>query len=152
MRYAEMVPSLVRAVEEGSLGRQWQGAPERLLRFLHYNVYAVPWRSFEILDVLRRHTGRSDLAGLRVLDLGCGIGTMDLYLALEGKAEMVVGVDRDRSSFGLLDSLLPALQPGRIALVQGDLAHPPVARQAFDVVLSYDSLYYPGLSRQVALD
>ncbi|GEM_PF-6798814 len=151
MRYAEALPVLVKAVESSPLAREWDGAPDRLLRFLHYNVYTVPWRSFEILDVLSRYAGYESLRDRRVLDLGCGLGAMGLYLALEKQADLVVGVEREPAYVEIMRNALAALEVDGLRLVRGDLGRPPVMPGAFDVLVSYDSLYYPGMSKERAL-
>ena len=146
-RYADAIPVLVYQTqpEEGAEGQM------RRARWLHYNVYSVPWRTSEILDVIVRRTGTPGLEGLRVLDLGCGVATMALNLALESMSPLVVGLDRDHAALVLAARATDALHVDRLKLIEGDLARAPLAQGSFDLILSYDSFYYAGIQREEAL-
>jgi SAM-dependent methyltransferase len=136
-------------IEGSPWGKKQCTTPASRARWFHYNIYSIPWRSFEIMDVLSKQT-RSDLAGLRVLDLACGLATMGLYFALDGRADLVVGVDRDISVLHLICRVLSESGIDNLRVVRGDLANPPVRKEKFDCILSYDSFYYPGISKDQA--
>src|SRR5713226_987435 len=95
MRYANAVPFLVNEFELSAWATGEHDKSARAARMCYYNVYSVPWRSAEILDIYTKQTGRRDLTGQRVLDLGCGMASMDLYFVLEGHARVAVAVDRN---------------------------------------------------------
>lgn len=81
----------------------------------------------------------ADLSGRRVLDAGCGTGTVAVELARRG-AE-VIAVDLSPTLIELAHERKPAdLGPGRIEFVVGDLLDPSYGR--FDHVLAMDSLIH----------
>ncbi|MBK1701579.1 magnesium protoporphyrin IX methyltransferase [Thiococcus pfennigii] len=81
----------------------------------------------------------ADLTGRRVLDAGCGTGTVAVELARRG-AE-VIAVDLSPTLIELAHERMPAdLGPGRIEFLVGDLLDPSYGR--FDHVLAMDSLIH----------
>ncbi len=85
----------------------------------------------------------SDLSGKRVLDIGCGVGGIDLLLARDYGAGAVVGIDVEpplvekaralADKHGLSDRIdFQAVEPGPL----------PFDDAAFDVVFSKDSLIH----------
>lgn len=60
-------------------------------RTLETNSTHVAQRARPLLEVLRRHTGKPTLEGLRIADLGCGYGALALFFAVHGAH--VRGVD-----------------------------------------------------------
>ncbi len=84
-----------------------------------------------------------DLAGAEVLDIGCGLGAIDLLLAREHGAARVTGIDVERplidqarrraAAAGLSDRIdFRLVEPGPL----------PFADGAFDVVFSKDSIIH----------
>lgn len=57
------------------------------------NTTLVPQRTGDLLEILRALAGVESLDGLRVLDLGCGWGSMATYIAQQYRPARVVGVD-----------------------------------------------------------
>lgn len=82
----------------------------------------------------------ADLAGVRVLDAGCGTGLMATELAARG-AE-VVAVDISPQLIGIAEARLPEGLRGRVRFVAGDMTSATLGR--FDHVLAMDSLIYYG--------
>jgi ubiquinone/menaquinone biosynthesis C-methylase UbiE len=70
----------------------------------------------------------------RVLDLGCGVGTLLRDLATAAPHAFVVGAD---PSEGML-----ALAPGEVPRVQADAMRPPFAAESFDVVVLAFMLFH----------
>ena len=54
-------------------------------------------RGCSLLEILYERTGRRTIEGLQVLELGCGFGSLAVYLASLGA--FVTGVDRDQNRF-----------------------------------------------------
>ncbi|AYO81511.1 magnesium protoporphyrin IX methyltransferase [Methylobacterium brachiatum] len=81
----------------------------------------------------------ADMAGLRLLDAGCGTGALSVEAARRG-AE-VVAIDVSPTLVGLARDRLPAIPgPGRIAFRVGDMLDPGLGR--FDHVVAMDSLIH----------
>jgi SAM-dependent methyltransferase len=151
MRYADIIPILLNEIKKTPWGNEIQRDPTRYARWSHYNIYTIPWRSFEILDIFSKQTGHTTLSGLYVLDLGCGFATMDLFFILEGMAKFVIGVDLDFSAISVMNQILHKLKIENLRIVQGDIAYLPVAEESLDFVLSYDSFYYPNIPHKKVL-
>jgi SAM-dependent methyltransferase len=79
-----------------------------------------------------------DFSGARILDLGCGHGSLTVDVARRGAARAVgVDIDRDRIEFARrhVDSALPDLAP-KIEFLARDIAE---VEGAFDFVVSKDT-------------
>jgi ubiquinone/menaquinone biosynthesis C-methylase UbiE len=76
---------------------------------LETNSGYVERRAAPLLTILARNSGPDSIAGLRVLDLGCGFGAMSLYLAAQGG--VVTGID----------PITSRLQVGRAVAAEHDL-------------------------------
>jgi magnesium-protoporphyrin O-methyltransferase len=80
-----------------------------------------------------------DLRGCRLLDAGCGTGTLSIEAARRG-AE-VVAIDLSPTLVGLAQERLPMMPgPGRIAFRTGDMLDPALG--TFDHVVAMDSLIH----------
>lgn len=149
-RYADVLGALLDAVSTGSLPSQsWRTADEEA-RWLHYNVYTVPWRTFEVQRIVAGYF-REGTRGCRILDAGCGLGAVGLYLALDGEASSVIGLDQQISLLQPVSRLARALGLDEIRFIRGDLAHPSVRDESFDLVISSDNLHYCSLPKLQAL-
>ena len=80
----------------------------------------------------------ADLAGVRVLDAGCGTGAMTAELAARGAD--VVAVDIAPRLVEIAAARLPAGLPGRVSFRAGDMLDEGLG--AFDAVMAMDSLIY----------
>lgn len=109
-----------------------------------YDSFALAYAEHSDTDIFTAHYERptafallGDVAGLRVLDAGCGQGTHSRELLRRGAR--VTGLD---GSTGLLDVARQRLGPD-VALHHGDLADPlPFEDGSFDVVLASLVLHY----------
>lgn len=91
-------------------------------------------------DIFREHFPQAQLAGSRVLDVGCGLGGKTVWYAESG-ARHVVGVDVERKH--ARQSRIYAASRGqaeRIAVLVGDAMRLPFAAGSFDVITANDSL------------
>lgn len=89
----------------------------------------------------------SDLAGLTVLDAGCGMGR-HAVLAVRHGARRLVGVDLGSA---VEAAFANTRELPEVVIVQGDLYHPPVADGAFDAAYSLGVLHHlPDPARGVA--
>lgn len=95
----------------------------------------------EARTFLQRFTDPIDFRGKRVLDYGCGYGSLSFYLAQEEGASAVTGVDIDQSRVGFARQKLLSEYPGLTDSVE---FMPPgeVGRDRFDVVVSKDSFQH----------
>ena len=104
------------------------------------SAYALQWNRFRILRpeedraTFRNRTGfrPEDLAGLTVLDGGCGMGRY-LRIAAESAPRRLVGLDLSGAVIAARD--LTRDLPG-VQVVQGDLLRPPFAPGSFDRIYS----------------
>lgn len=81
----------------------------------------------------------ADLAGVRVLDAGCGAGQMTAELAARGAD--VVAVDISPALVDIARARLPAEHANRVTFASGDMT---ADHGRFDYVLAMDSLIYYG--------
>ena len=79
-----------------------------------------------------------DLRGARVLDAGCGTGTMAIELAERGAD--VVGVDISPSLIEIAEKRRPQRLLGSLDLRAGDMFDPALGR--FDYAMAMDSMIY----------
>ena len=104
--------------------------------------FLSPGGSAEVAAIL----GGTNLAGKRVLDLGCGVGGVDVLLVHRHGADRVVGVDVDA---GLIDRAREAAEQADLVdqlafwvVKPGTL---PFKSEAFDVAFSKDAIIHiPG--------
>jgi ubiquinone/menaquinone biosynthesis C-methylase UbiE len=83
----------------------------------------------------------SDIAGCSVLDVGCGLGAIDVLLVDKYAAASVVGIDLDPSLLADMRARVEhAHLSGRIRGLQVTPGPMPFADAQFDVVFSKDSL------------
>jgi len=126
------IPRFVEQRHLASFGRQW-------------NRYEVI-RDDEDRRVFRVKTGidPSELAGLRVLDAGCGGGRYSRVAAIAGAT--VIGADHSEAvekARAVCDGL------DRAAFVQADLKRLPLAPASFDVVFSIGVMHHDADTRRV---
>ncbi|MEX2629330.1 MAG: methyltransferase domain-containing protein [Tistlia sp.] len=85
----------------------------------------------------------TDLRGLRVLDIGCGVGGVDLLLARDYGAASVVGIDIEPPLVEKAEGLAARHGLGdRIAFRTVEPGPLPFPEAAFDAVFSKDSLIH----------
>ena len=74
------------------------------------------------------------IAGLRVLDLGCGRGELARYCAENG-ARMVLGLDYSPDALALSADILDGLETG---VAQANVQHLPLTDASFDLAFALD--------------
>jgi phosphoethanolamine N-methyltransferase len=94
-------------------------------------------------DEVDRYLQGIDIAGLSVLDIGCGLGGVDIHLVLKHKAAEVTGIDIDPSLIGKCEELAEAsgvaAETRFLCVEPGPL---PFAAATFDIVTSKDSIIH----------
>ena len=109
------------------------------LQLLWGEGFLSPGGAGEVTEMLRG----IDLSGKRVLDLGCGIGGVNLLLANEFKAQHVVGIDIEQP---LLERARQRIQEAgmedRISFRHVSPGPLPIEDHAFDVVFSKDAMIH----------
>jgi len=107
--------------------------------------FAALWPAGE---ALARHVlGMDDLAGRRVLDLGCGVGAEGLAALVQGAR--VTFFDWEPRSLEIVAASARRLRLEPEALVTGDW-RAPSSLERFDLVLAADVLYEQGNAAPVA--
>ncbi len=110
---------------------------QALLQIIWGEGYLSPGGPEEVWRLLEG----SDITGCSVLDVGCGLGAIDVLLVREYGAATVIGIDIDPSLLTSMRSRIEqALLTDRIRGLQVSAGPLPFADAAFDVVFSKDSL------------
>ena len=103
------------------------------------NSSLIEQRGRPLVQLACRELGKSDLRGVRVLDLGCGYGALAALFATEGAS--VVGLDADRERLEIGERV--ALEHGLDMTMQhGRMESPEVGPAQFELVLVNNSLCY----------
>jgi SAM-dependent methyltransferase len=84
--------------------------------------------------------GADDLAGLRILDIGCGYGGRTVYYAKDCRADHVVGIEIIAEVVRRCQSLAEALACTNASFQVAFAEDLPFADGSFDAVISYDVL------------
>lgn len=92
-----------------------------------------PFQRYRVREVLRLC---GDVAGCRVVDLGCGWGTISFALA--GAAEEVVGVDFAATSLRICEARLGREPHSNLRFVQADARSTGLAAGTWDMVVAAD--------------
>jgi len=150
--YPSTIPTILHRLEASSSRYAWMNTQPARARWFHYNVFSIPWRGFEIADVLQTDGRLPDMRGQRILDLGCGAGTMDAWLIADQGADVVVGVDRDVSVASVVRDATVDATRARLLLVQADATLLPIADCSIDIALSYDSIHSAGITHELLVD
>ena len=116
---------------------EYDDGMQALLQIIWGDGYLSPGGAAEVAHLLEG----SDIAGCAILDVGCGLGAIDVLLVREFHAASVVGIDVDPS---LLASMQTRVERAGVAdriralkVTGGPL---PFGNESFDVVFSKDSL------------
>ena len=153
MRYTHVVPSDVPC--DPDLAARWGPLTEdRLTRDVTI-VQRARGHRFSSDDMVTAYVAcRRAPAARRVLDLGCGIGSVLLHLAWSLPAATLVGIEAQEVSFALLtENVRRSRQGHRIAIQHGDLraANPTLTPGEFDLVTGTPP-YFPPATALDALD
>jgi ubiquinone/menaquinone biosynthesis C-methylase UbiE len=108
-----------------------------LLQILWGDGFLSPGGAAEIARLLEG----SDIAGCRVLDIGCGLGAVDALLVTEYRAASVVGIDIDPALIASMKTRIERAGLGaRIEAMAVNGGALPFAADSFDVVFSKDAI------------
>ncbi len=129
-------------------GRPGRSVYDRVARF--YDV-AFALAAFLIGRIFRRHLPSLGLpAGARILDVGCGTGSLAIRLARAGFT--VVGIDSSPDMIARARAKLAATGQGlRLEFRQGDGGALPFAGRSFDLVTLVAVLHGPPAEARLAL-
>jgi len=129
---------------------------QRVPRFVesaHLASFGLQWNKYEVAHAgedratFQAKTGcwLTDVAGLRVLDAGCGGGRYSRVVGEAGARE-VIGVDHTTAveKASQLCQHLP-----QVHFVQGDLKHLPLEPRSFDFVFSIGVMHHDACTREV---
>lgn len=120
----------------GEIGEYDQGMQE-LLQIVWGDGFLSPGGAEEVARILEG----SDIRGTRVLDIGCGLGAIDVLLAREHGARKVTGIDLEPDLLAKgRERVARAGLVERIELLQVTPGPLPFDAARFDVVFSKDSI------------
>ena len=117
---------------------------------LDTNSALVERRGAPLVEVLRREVGASSLAGIELLDVGCGFGALSLFFAFHGASVTAIDPHAYRIEVGQAIADLHGL-PARFEQGRAQTLEAPDG--AFDVAVLNNSLCYivPRADRAAAL-
>lgn len=105
------------------------------------------------IDEVDRYLNGIELTGLSVLDIGCGLGGIDVHLVKQHGAAMVTGIDVDQALIDRCDLLAQkndvVSQLTFICVEPGPL---PFGNASFDIVTSKDSIIHIPNKKELAAD
>lgn len=105
------------------------------------------------IDEVDRYLTDIDLAGRRVLDIGCGLGGIEIHLVKQHRVAMVTGIDIDQPLIDRCEHLAQkhdvVAQTNFVCVEPGPL---PFGDASFDVVTSKDSIIHISNKHQLAAD
>ena len=124
-------------IDQPSEVGEYDESMQTLLQLLWGDGFLSPGGAAEVARVLEG----SDIRGCTVLDIGAGLGAIDLLLVREHGAASVTGVDVDPALLRQMDARVARAGLGdRITSRRVDPGPLPFGSQSFDVVFSKDSI------------
>ena len=130
----------------------YQEYDDSLAAFLE-SVWGEGFMSPGGTDEVDRYLDGIDLSGLHVLDIGCGLGGVDIHLLQRHAAAKVTGIDVDKS---LIDSCRALAEKygltGQTEFVHVEPGPLPFPDASFDVVTSKDSIIHIADKHALAAD
>ena len=104
-------------------------------------------------DEVERYLQGIDLADRRVLDIGCGLGGVDIHLARRHGIAMVTGIDVEDDLIEKCRALAAKYELGEQAeFIRVDPGPLPFADESFDIVTSKDSIIHIADKHALAAD
>lgn len=134
-------------VRTGRIGKSYYDESEYFEGAAHLRDFSSPFQRYRLRKVLAIHApGPED----RVLDLGCGWGTMSYGIA--GQAKEVVGLDFSRNAVDHCNARLAQAGAKNVEFRVGDACDTGLPSGAFDVVVAADVFehLYPDDSEAVS--
>jgi ubiquinone/menaquinone biosynthesis C-methylase UbiE len=124
-------------IDQPSTVGEYDPAMQTLLQTLWGDGFLSPGGAAEVAYLLEG----TDIAGCRVLDIGCGLGAVDELLVTRHGARSVLGVDVDP---GLLATMAQRIAraglAGKITALRVAAGPLPLVDGSFDVVFSKDAI------------
>lgn len=108
------------------------------------NTALVPTRGDNLVRLLGEMTGR-DLAGMRVLELGCGFGALATYLAWSARPSRLVATDVRRDFIETANRCAGQIGlEDRLRFVEADMRNlrKTLGEDRFDVIIANNSFIY----------
>ena len=100
-----------------------------------------------------RYLNGIELAGLSVLDIGCGLGGIDVHLVKRHGAAMVTGIDVDQALIDRCDLLAQKYEvTAQIEFICVEPGPLPFGNASFDIVTSKDSIIHIPDKKELAAD
>ncbi len=151
LQFSLTVPSALKVV----LACGWwkQLSQYKQARWLYYNVYTVPWRGFEVFDILTKYFSSfpQDKPIKSILDMGCGFGGILCYLKFSFRATKCIGIDEDDQVVEAAKAYISSNKIKDVSILAGDLARAAADFHGYDLIISYDALYGKSVHRGEAL-
>lgn len=131
-----------------SQGERLSGAAG--LRTLETNSGLAARRANALLDLLARHEPELDLDGMRVVDIGCGFGSLAVYVAFLGAHVTAVDVSPGRLTVGTRVAQQFGL-PARF--LEGSFQELPLGDRRFELAVINNAFCYvvPRAERLISL-
>ena len=105
------------------------------------------------VDEVDRYLNGIELAGLSVLDIGCGLGGIDVHLVKRHGAAMVTGIDVDPALIDRCDLLAQKYEvTAQIEFICVEPGPLPFGNASFDIVTSKDSIIHIPNKKELAAD
>ncbi len=124
-------------VDQPSEAGEYDPAMQTLLQILWGEGFLSPGGAAEVAYLLEG----SDIAGCRLLDIGCGLGAVDELLVVRHGACSVLGVDVDPALLATMAQRIErAGLAGRVTTLCVKPGPLPLAEGSFDVVFSKDAI------------
>jgi ubiquinone/menaquinone biosynthesis C-methylase UbiE len=124
-------------IDQPSAAGEYDDSMQTLLQLLWGDGFLSPGGAEEVARVVEG----SDIRGCRVLDIGAGLGAIDLLLVAVHGAGSVVGIDVDPALLRQLDERIA--RAGLAGRIRSQVVEPgplPFEAGGFDVVFSKDSI------------
>jgi len=105
------------------------------------------------VDEVDRYLNGIELTGLSVLDIGCGLGGIDVHLVKRHGAAMVTGIDVDQALIDRCDLLAQKYEvTAQIEFICVEPGPLPFGNASFDIVTSKDSIIHIPNKKALAAD
>jgi 2-polyprenyl-3-methyl-5-hydroxy-6-metoxy-1,4-benzoquinol methylase len=138
-RFDVVERSLERAVTDHLRGSGEDTAARATRTTIATNSTLVERRGRPLVQLVRTALGKSELTGVRLLDLGCGYGALSLLFATEGASVLGIDAEPERLEVGQRIALAHGLD---VRLRAARMESPQLAHAEFDAALINNSFCY----------
>jgi 2-polyprenyl-3-methyl-5-hydroxy-6-metoxy-1,4-benzoquinol methylase len=112
---------------------------DRVQTTIATNSTLIEQRGRPLVELVCTELNRSNLSGVRVLDLGCGYGALSALFATEGASVLGIDAEAQRLEVGQEIAAAHGLD---VSLRPGRMERPEVPHASFEVVLVNNSFCY----------